>query len=311
MASRVGLETGGSSSHALAVTSLERFAQCPFKGYAHVVLAARKDEEQHELPDAREEGNLGHTALAAAFTATKEAWQRRPRDRAFILERGLGAADASMAASAGHAPLRAVVRLRVRESVRAVLLHTLEDDAWDFAVAEQAFGQGGPWPAFRVGAEHDAALWLRGSIDRIDRAHAGGGARVVDNKRSKSTVRSSSAGLGETALQVPVYAAVAARNLRLETSGAYLPIQPRDLAIESRTRSAPEERVRELALGAAEGASAIERRALQIIGAARRGSFAPLPASDAECTRCEYSGGCRKPRFAMAPADEFDDREMP
>src|SRR5690606_32580399 len=50
-------ETGG-GERPLAVTGLERFAKCPFMGYAHVVLAARDAERAEELPDAREEGNL-------------------------------------------------------------------------------------------------------------------------------------------------------------------------------------------------------------------------------------------------------------
>jgi len=305
----VSAETGAVRERALAVTSIERFAQCAFKGYAYVVLAAREGEEQRELPDAREEGNLGHTALAAAFVATLDEWPRRPRDARAILAKGLAAADAALAETAGHAPLRAIVRLRVRESVRAVLVRAIEDESWDFALAEQAFGNGKPWPAFLVTDER-TQVWLRGSVDRVDRGHGRNAVRVVDYKRSKGTVKDSSALLGETALQVPIYALVAGRRLEAPATGAYVPMQPRDLATETKPNTKAEDRVADLARRASPGVpSEIERRVLALAVDARSGRFAPLPAREAECTHCSVSGGCRKPRFAMAPSDELEDRE--
>lgn len=305
----VSEETGARCERALAVTSMERFAQCAFKGYAHVVLAAREGEEQRELPDAREEGNLGHTALAAAFLATRDEWPRRPRDAKTILSKGLAAADAALAETAGHAPLRAIVRLRVRESVRAVLARAIEDEAWDFALAEQAFGTGKPWPAFQV-TDDEVEVWLRGSVDRIDRAHGRSAVRVIDYKRSKGTVKDSSSLLGETALQVPIYALVAGRRLEAPATGAYVPMQPRDLATDTKPNTKAEERVADLARREAPGVpSEIERRVLQLAVLARTGRFAPVPAREAECTHCSVSGGCRKPRFAMAPEGELEDKE--
>lgn len=305
----VTTETGATPDRALAVTSVERFAQCAFKGYAHVVLAAREGEEQQELPDAREEGNLGHDALAAAFRATREEWSRRPRDAVAIIARGLEAADVSLSASAVHAPLRAIVRLRVRESVRAVLLRAIADEEWDFILAEQAFGKGKPWPPFHVAGDR-VNVWLRGSIDRVDRSHDGRAARVVDYKRSMSTVRaSSSSSLGESAIQVPLYAVVAATRLEVPATGAYVPMQARDVATATHPRRAPspgEDRIAELARRAAPTTSSeIERRVLAIATSVRSGLLAPLPARESECLYCGVSGGCRKPRFAMAPSDEI------
>ena len=302
-------ETGPTLERALAVTSIERFAQCAFKGFAHVVLSAREGEEQNELPDAREEGNLGHAALAAAFVAVGELWTVRPRAAEEIERIGLVAAVAALAASEGHAPLRAIVRLRIRESVRALLKRATEDEDWDFHAAEQMFGRkGASWPAYGIEANGDA-IWLRGSIDRVDRAHGRASARVVDYKRSKSTVRASSGTLGETALQIPVYAAVAARHLEMPATGTYLPMQPRDLAQETRANGKAEERVLELAKRPGRGLLApIETRVLDLARSVRAGNLAPLPAKESECTYCSVSGGCRKPRFAMAP-DEDEEQE--
>ena len=305
-------ETGG-AERPLAVTGLERFARCAFMGYAHVVLAARETDVKDELPDAREEGTLIHEVLAAAFVATGELWAERPRQHAEILERGLAAADEVLQRWQGHAALRAIVRLRVSDAVRAVLGLAIADESWDFALAEQAFGARGAasWSALDL-TDNDVTLSLRGSIDRVDRAHDGRMLRVVDYKRSKSTVRDAASGLGETALQVPLYACVAGRELGLLATGAYVPTQARDVVIEAKPTARATQRMEELlARPPGGGVNEIERKALAIVMSARSGALSPVPAHESECRYCAVSGGCRKPRFAMAPVDETDDEREP
>lgn len=304
-------ETGG-GERSLAVTGLERFARCAFMGYAHVVLAAREAERKDELPDAREEGTLVHEALAAAFVATRELWPRRPRAADEIVTRGTAAADEVLDRWQGHAPLRAIVRLRVNDAVRAVLGVAIEDDTWDFASAEQTFGARGEasWKAFELVGE-DVRLSLRGSIDRVDHAHDGRALRVVDYKRSKSTVSDAARTLGETALQVPLYACVASRELGLPATGAYVPTQARDVAIEAKPSARASQRMDELLERAGASLAEIERRALGIVASARSGALAPIPAHESQCRFCAVSGGCRKPRFAMAPVDDADDDRDP
>ncbi|MEA2750610.1 MAG: ATP-dependent helicase/nuclease subunit [Myxococcales bacterium] len=305
-------ETGG-AGRALAVTGLERFARCAFMGYAHVVLAARETDLKDELPDAREEGTLVHEVLAAAFVATRDLWLRRPRPAAEILERGLAAAEDVLERWQGHAPLRAIVRLRVSDAVRAVLGLAIADDTWDFVLAEQAFGGRGDnaWKALDL-ADTDVTLSLRGTIDRVDRAHDGRMLRVVDYKRSKTTVRDAGSSLGETALQVPVYACVAGRELALPATGVYVPTQARDVAVEAKPNARAAQRMDELlARPTGAGLNEIEHRALAIVMSARSGALAPIPAHESECRYCAVSGGCRKPRFAMAPVDDADDDRDP
>ncbi|HSO35407.1 MAG TPA: PD-(D/E)XK nuclease family protein, partial [Labilithrix sp.] len=291
------------------VTGLERYARCAFQGHAQVVLAARESELTSELPDAREEGTLIHEALAAAFLATQALWARRPRNTAALWEQGEAAADFVLERWQGHAPLRAVVRLRVRDAVRAVLRVAIEDETWDFALAEQPFGaRSGPtWPVF-VLEDGDLRLALRGTIDRVDRAHDERSLRVIDYKRSKTTVQASGSGLGETALQVPLYACVASRQLGAPATGAYVPTQARDVGAGNKPSAKAAARMEEL-VARAPGApfAEIERRALSLIAAARSGALVPIPASESECRLCDVSGGCRKPRFAMAPVDEGED----
>lgn len=300
-------ETGG-SARSLAVTGLERFARCAFMGFAHVVLAAREADHKDELPDAREEGTLVHEALAAAFLATRELWPRRPRATDEILARGIAAADAILDRWQGHAPLRAIARLRVNDAVRAVLCASIEESAWDFSVAEQTFGarDGASWKAL-VLSEDDVRVSLRGSIDRIDRGHDGRSLRVIDYKRSKTTVTEAARSLGETALQVPLYACVASRELGLAASGVYMPTQARDVTSEVKPGARAAQRMDELVARADGALAEIERRALAIVASARAGGLAPMPAHESECRLCAASGGCRKPRFAMAPVDEGND----
>lgn len=311
-AARLLAEETGGAARSLAVTGLERFARCAFMGYAHVVLAAREAERKDELPDAREEGTLVHEALAAAFLATAEMWPRRPRAHEEILARGRAAADQILDRWQGHAPLRAVVRLRVSDAVRAVLGVAIEDDTWDFALAEQTFGARGDtsWKSL-VLSDDDLRLSLRGSIDRVDRGHDGRALRVVDYKRSKSTVSDAARSLGETALQVPLYACVASRELELPATGAYVPTQARDVAAEAKPNARAGQRMDELVARSSGALADIERRALTIVASARAGALAPIPAHESECRLCAVSGGCRKPRFAMAPLDDADDDRDP
>lgn len=296
--------TGG-AARPLAVTALERFARCPFMGYAHAVLQVREAERHDELPDAREEGTVVHDALAAAFDATRDAWPVRPRDRESILTRGLAAAEGVLERWQGHAPLRAIYRLRVRDTVRAVLEAALADEEWDFMLAEQPFGArtGETWPPHRLHAA-DEELTLRGTIDRVDRARGGGSFRVVDYKRSKNTVRSSLSALGETALQVPLYARVTERALERPTTGTYLPFQPRDVR-DAKIGPKAQKRMDELlVIPEGERHAPIDQRALGLVIGTRRGRLAPIPATESECLHCAVSGGCRKPRFAMAPLED-------
>lgn len=304
--SLLSFATGG-AERTLAVTGLERFARCAFMGYASVVLGARETESRLDLPDAREEGTLIHEALAAAFVATRDLWARRPRSASEIRTRGEAAAALVLDRWQGHAPLRAVVRLRVRDAVRAMLEASIDDEKWDFLLAEQPFGAPSPptWPPLTF-AEENVRLSLRGSIDRVDDAHDGRMLRVIDYKRSKATVVGMASALGETALQVPLYACVAERVLGKETTGAYLPAVARDARLKPSAKVAA--RLDELVARPANGELAeIERRALSIVGAVRSGTLLPLVASEAECRFCEFSGGCRKPRFAMAALDVEDE----
>jgi RecB family exonuclease len=189
----------------------------------------------------------------------------------------------------------------------------LADDTWDFMLAEQAFGgrDAQAWKSLSLEAGEER-LTLRGTIDRIDRARGGRALRVVDYKRSQSTVRGAATSLGETALQVPIYACVSSREFGLPATGTYLPFQPRDLMEATRVSASSSSKPSKaqklmdelIARAPDEPLAPVERRAVEIALLARRGGLAPVPADETECQVCAVSGGCRKPRFAMTASEE-------
>jgi hypothetical protein len=286
----------------LAVTALERAARCPFQGFASIVLHAREPSRRGELPDAREQGSLVHEALAAAFRATSELWPARPRDAARITELAVAAAEAVLARELVGSPLRDVVLSRARDDVRAVVAWSLADDAWDFAFAEQAFGEEGAWPPLELEAE-GAPLLLRGKIDRVDLGHAEAAARAIDYKSSRRGADRGTREMGTTAFQVPLYAFVAARATgRPAARGLYLPTAARALAEDARRRDAAPD---------AWGALYAEapRAAAEVVAGLRAGALAPVPRDRHACFYCHVRGGCRQPRFAVAPDDDGERSE--
>lgn len=306
-------ETG--ATWPLAVTSLERFARCPFMGYAHTILGARDAADGRELPDAREEGSLIHEALAAAFAENAQQWARRPRDRVAILARGRAAADVVLTKWQAHAPLRQLTKLRVLDVVGRLLEAAVDDEDWDFALAEQSFGgresDGETWPPLELRKPSGVYARLRGTIDRVDLAHDGTAVRVVDYKRTDTTARAASADAGESTLQVPLYASVASRRYRLRATGIYVGAQSRSIPSDAqRERRSAGDRIEELAardLMRVESIAPVEQRALDVLEGIRAGRLAPLPADETICRSCSFSGGCRKPRFAMSPEDAVDE----
>jgi hypothetical protein len=278
----------------LAITSLESAARCPFQGFASIVLRARDPSIRGELPDAREQGSIVHEALAAAFRATAALWPARPRDANAIEERALAAAESVLARELVGSPLRDVVLARARDDVRAVLAFSLADIEWDFALAEQAFGEGGPWAPLRLEAA-GAPLLLRGKIDRVDLAHEAPFTRAIDYKSSRRAADAGTREMGTTAFQVPLYALVAARATgKASARGLYLPTPARDL--EGGVREVDAERWAGLL-------ARVPDAAAEIIGRIREGALAPVPHDERACIFCHVRGGCRKPRFAVAVQD--------
>jgi hypothetical protein len=124
-------------------------------------------------------------------------------------------------------------------------------------------------------------------------------ARVVDYKRG--SLDGMRAKVGSTALQVPLYARAAREALgRMDVSGIYFSLRDEVLA-------RPNEKDRCADLVAQQVDGAIEVRALDVVRRVRSGDVTPRPVDELACRTCPFSGGCRRPRFAM-PAEEDDAR---
>jgi ATP-dependent helicase/nuclease subunit B len=218
----------------LSATSLQQYAECPFRYYLHHVLQIRPlDEPDTDKVDAAERGSAAHGVLEqlvrAAIERRKpptEPWSPQEHDEA---QRLLGEEAARMQAEgkAGHPTPWAVRVQQWRRQLRQVLV---ADDG--YRAARQA------WPQ---DVEHhfgdDTALVvelpsgpvrLRGSIDRVD--ETGDGQLVVlDYKTGKSEkyeafpkfgADASTADLTDAGkrLQLPLYALAAQRDYGDETT---------------------------------------------------------------------------------------------
>jgi RecB family exonuclease len=299
------VETGG-GERPLAVTSLERFASCPFQGFATQVLRARKTRPLREVPDARESGTLLHRALAAAFRETAAAWRERPRDAARIRAEALAACDGVLREGSVASSLRRLAVARIREAVVATLEWSLADEAWDFAYAERAFGdpraRDGGWPPL-VLVDGETRLALGGSIDRVDAGHGRSAVRAIDYKLSRSAAERAMRGLGGTTFQVALYARAAADALgATERAGAYVAAGRPD-AVGPKLKKDYDARWGTLHAGGG-SLTPLETQAVAVVRRVRLGAIAPRPFDESTCANCDSSGACRKPRFAVARDDD-------
>ncbi len=317
----LSVETG--ATRALGVSDLERWARCHFMGFASTVLRVRERPRVRDYLEPREAGTLIHEALAAAFRATAPAWRERPRDREALFRRAMGVADEVLARQTTSG-LREIALARARASIAQVIEASIDDERWDFALAEQPFGESAPgsWPPLVLRDLRDpngAQVILRGRLDRMDLAHRTTSGepparvlRVVDYKSSAGSQATSA--LGDTALQLPVYAIAAlaaqaerAQAARSRADAAYLGYSTRERGGTSEKRDrALSDRLDEL-LEADSGAGSdglrpIVRRVLDLVGEGRAGDLVPTKAT-APCARCVLDGICRKPRFTVPAAE--------
>lgn len=281
----------------LALTGLERLAECAFRGYAHVLLGAREPVEDADIPTARDEGTRLHGALHVALGAVRERLRERPRDVDAIVAAADDAVVAYLADVETNGPLEPILDRRVRAVAREVVRDAASDPRWTFEVGEQAFGEpfASSWPPLVLG-EGAAEVRLRGRIDRVDVGALSASARVVDYKRGRLDELARK--LGTTALQVPLYALAAKEPLAVEeVKGIYYSLRDDELR-------RPNEKARgEETIDGLLADGTVGRVALAVVQRLREGDVAPRPPNETLCRTCGLAGGCRRPRFAM-PAEE-------
>lgn len=172
-----------------------------------------------------------------------------------------------------------------------------------YRLGEQRFGATAPqpWTALSLlpeDGEEGAApvVFLDGQIDRIDASVDGRRVRVVDYK----TGRVPEGEQKRTALQLPLYAAVAARALgAAEAQAIYVRVTSRGVIDEHPKR--PDDR-----LITAEKLAERTREARRAVRALWEGRVAPRPAFLALCATCDARDVCRRP--AVMPIEEQEER---
>jgi hypothetical protein len=298
-------EESGGADRPLPASAVDTLASCVFQGFVTQVLRPKRASEAHDIADAREEGILTHAALEAAFRATEALWSQRPRDHETILRVGIAGADRLLEASPLASPLVRSVVARARAGVRAVLEWSIADEAWDFAAAEQPFGERGGWAGLSLDRP-GTHVTMRGRIDRVDVAHEGSAVRVIDYKTRATSAENHTARFGVTAFQLALYARVAKDALQRATAaGIYLTTQrlrPGDTPKKSVERWTTAHEIEE-------GMERFEQAVLDRVDELRSGRVDVRPYDDKACAHCAYEGVCRKPRFAPSQPDDDDASE--
>jgi RecB family exonuclease len=196
------------------------------------------------------------------------------------------------------APLQREAISNAISDALAVLERTLATEGPQrFLAAEQRFGGRAPssWPSLVLEGD-DGPVFVDGQIDRVDLLGADAKtARVVDYKTGKLPSRDEH---GKSAFQLPLYAAVAARELRTpDVEAVYVTINSRG-AIDAWPKSEDDR----LALGALSRDASEAAR--QIVRNLWQGDVAPRPSKAATCAYCDARDVCRRP--VIAPVEESE-----
>jgi ATP-dependent helicase/nuclease subunit B len=327
MAEHLSAMVGGTSeTSSIAVTAIERAIGCSFAGFARRVLRTSRKEDLAEAGDARERGTLVHRALFAAFEAARDVQDSRgPRAASSpvaspparlggsspstaappeVIAVARAAAERALGLQQIASPLRREAILSAVRDALAVLVRMWdEEEPMRYLLGEQRFGATAPqpWTALTLlpeeGEESPApVVFLDGQIDRIDASADGRRVRVVDYK----TGRVPEGEQKRTALQLPLYAAVAARALGAsEAQAIYVRVTSRGVIDEHPKR--PDDR-----LITAEKLAERTREARRAVRALWEGRVAPRPAFLALCATCDARDVCRRP--AVMPIEEQEER---
>ena len=274
---------GPQPERSYAVSALERYAGCPFQYFASHVLGLEAERAAQRTMTPERRGLLLHRVFESFF----RDWQAGGRGAVTLanldlaLERFAAVAEDAVG---GLPPVdRAVARGWLLGSAAApglaerVFVAEIEDQT---GVVERLleYRVDGRFELGRPPARRTVAL--RGVVDRID-LRADHTFRVIDYKASRSPHRS-------RALQLPVYARCAERQLRAERGQDWRATEAFYLAFgDPRLQVAAGEDVgRAMAAG--------EARVVELVDGIEAGAYPPRPVDRARCASCAFPTVCRK-----------------
>jgi hypothetical protein len=279
---------GARAPETYAVSHVERYIDCPFKYFAARVLSLDEERDDESGLSAQERGLLLHHVFQVFFERWHDAGGRA------ITSANLGEALELFTSVAES------VLAELPEADRALERTYLLGSAVGAGLGERAFNfeiehdvpvlerllehefQG----TFQLrGADGPRAVRLRGKADRIDLLEDGT-LRVIDYKlgRAPKNIR---------ALQLPVYSACAEQEL-----GRGAGYRGRHWTVSAAGYVAFKERNPFVALGSSTSLQqALDDGTARFVAAVEgieRGEFPVRPEEPFLCTRCGYSGVCRK-----------------
>jgi RecB family exonuclease len=299
-------EESGGGDRALAASSLDALAACVFRGFVGEVLRPRRSHRADDMVSRREEGQLTHLALDAAFRSTAGLWSARPRDGEAIRRVALAAAERVLSREHFASRLTRLTVDQVLRATHAVIEWSLEDERWDFVSSEQPFGDDEGWQPVILEAG-GTRVKVRGRIDRVDVSHDNGQLRVIDYKARERSAESHTQAFGTTKFQLALYARAAGVAMdRVARDGLYLATQ------RLRPGALPKKQHEqwEYAHEPVSGVPRFERRLTDLVETLRAGDLAVRPVTPSSCAQCDFDGVCRKPRFAaLAPVEDADTEE--
>lgn len=167
----------GSELH-ISVSSLEKFAACPYKFFLDQGLRLR--ERKEFLLDVREQGSFQHDVLARFHEELKQEglqWRDITPEEAKtrvarIADEIIPTFGEGLLASTEQNKFTAENYKRTLQELMAVLVHWLKTtNSFDPEAVEFGFGKDSPVPAWKLTLENGLAVVLHGRVDRVDLYH--------------------------------------------------------------------------------------------------------------------------------------------
>lgn len=308
----VSIAIPGSKERPLSASQLETAARCPFQDFVGRVLRLGTKPLPQIDVDPRDDGQLAHECFEAAMLA--------------IIAHSPGPYRAENAESACATALDAINHRLEQEQHRQLLPPGLynyraehlrrrllllienmyrQDEAFEPKGVEVAFGPEGSWPPLEYRhPDLDTPIWLQGRIDLLEQQ--GDALRAADLKR-KGTDKLRDAlkpnVLGQTSLQLPIYAAACgvhslsaagdARFLSLKNGKAMpsLRVHVQSPAWKGDDRSADDV----LALALPDGTPTPLGDGISRLAAEMRSNNYALKPAEGACLRCDFAALCRVP----------------
>ena len=298
----LALRLGGSRDGPLSSTSLSHLANCPFQGVGRKVLGLEPPEDASEELDARGRGQLLHGALELLVRRLlAEGWiDAAPGTLPADLVPGVvrkAAREQAASMPTGHPRIWALAQARVQRTLERLLA---TGKLFPFpglrpAAVEVPFGRPEAeegWRSLEIPPAFpgEGPVWIRGTLDRIDRGPGGTG--VLDYKSSKRRDHARNDFL-VTDFQLPLYLhALRLRGEQPPLRAGWLSLRNLEFIPLEDVDGGPLEGL--LAMDAASrvlnGGANLATAVHQLLAEPRHGQF---PVRPRDCTFCELAAVCR------------------